>query len=74
MEGDILDHGPAEVADLIRKWDTWEQDALTQELFAQRRRVVDAERSLQTRETKKAREDVRIGANKVPPPSADWMS
>src|SRR5437868_1142417 len=34
----------------------WERD-----LFRQRKRVVDAERSLQTRETRKAREDIRIG-------------
>lgn len=65
MERDILDHGPEEVAQLIRTWDAWEQDVLTQELFAQRRRVVEAERALQNRGTKKAREDVRIGTNKV---------
>lgn len=38
---------------------------VTRELFAQRRRVADAERALQTKETKKARDDVRIGSNKV---------
>jgi putative SOS response-associated peptidase YedK len=38
----------------------WERD-----LFRQRKRVVDAERSLQTRETRKAREDIRIGNNKI---------
>lgn len=65
MEHDILEHGPEEVAQLIRAWDAWEQDVLTQELFAQRRRVVEAERALQSRDTKKAREDVRIGSNKV---------
>lgn len=65
VERDILEHGPAEVADHIRRWDAWEVDQLTQEIFAQRRRVADAERSLETRETKKAREDIRIGTNKV---------
>jgi len=38
----------------------WEQD-----LFRQRKRVVDAERSLQRKETRKAREDVRIGNKKI---------
>lgn len=65
VEQDILAGGPPEVADLIRKWDAWEVDKLTQQIFAQRRRVADAERSLQAKETKKAREDVRIGTNKV---------
>lgn len=35
------------------------------ELFKQRKRVVDAERSLETKETRKAREDVRIGNKKI---------
>lgn len=65
MERQILEHGPAEVADLIREWDAWEIDQLTKEIFAQRRRVADAERALLARDTKKAREDVRIGTNKV---------
>ncbi|WP_129136363.1 SOS response-associated peptidase family protein [Luteimonas sp. YGD11-2] len=65
LERDILEHGPAELADLIRRWDAWETDKLTQELFAQRRRVADAQRALQAKDTKKAREDVRIGTNKV---------
>ena len=38
----------------------WESD-----LFLQRKRLADAQRSLQTRETKKAREDVRIANNKI---------
>lgn len=38
----------------------WESD-----LFVQRKRLVDAERSLQTRETKKAREEVRIANSKI---------
>lgn len=65
LERDLLEHGPSELADLIRHWDAWEIDQLTQEIFAQRRRVGDARRALQTRDTKKAREDVRIGTNKV---------
>lgn len=35
------------------------------EIFKQRRRVADAERALQTKVTKKAQEDARIGASKV---------
>lgn len=65
LERDILEHGPIELADLIRRWDAWETDKLTQELFAQRRRVADAQRALQAKDTKKARENVRIGTNKV---------
>lgn len=65
VERDILEHGPPELADLIRRWDAWETEQLTREIFAQRRRVADAERALQARDTKKAREDVRIGSAKV---------
>ena len=39
--------------------------ATEQELFKQNKRVADAERALQSRVTKKAQEDVRIGRNKV---------
>ena len=38
----------------------WEKD-----LFVQKKRLADAERSLQTKETKKAREDVRIASSKI---------
>lgn len=38
----------------------WERD-----LFTQKKRLADAERSLQAKETKKAREDVRIASNKI---------
>ncbi len=65
VERDILAHGPPVLADLIRRWDTWEIDQLTREIFAQRRRVADAERALQAKATRKAAEDVRIGSNKV---------
>lgn len=64
-ERDILESGPAVLTELIKRWDAWEVDQLTQEIFIQRRRVADADRALQTKETKKAREDVRIGSNKV---------
>ncbi|MBB1061868.1 SOS response-associated peptidase family protein [Marilutibacter spongiae] len=64
-ERDILEHGPPEVAELIRQWDAAEVNDLTQELFNQRKRVADGERALQAKATKKAAEDVRIGTNKV---------
>ncbi|TWG92852.1 putative SOS response-associated peptidase YedK [Luteimonas sp. J16] len=65
VERDLLANGPEEVAVLVRRWDAWETDRLTREVFAQRRRVADAERALQARDTKKAREDARIGSAKV---------
>src|SRR5690606_41768398 len=64
-ERDRRANGPPEGAELIRRWDAWESDQLTQEIFAQRRRVADAERVLQVKATKKAADDVRIGTNKV---------
>src|SRR5277367_3215320 len=42
------------------KRDEWEQ-----EVFAQRRRVAEAEEALAKRETKKAREEIRIGTKKA---------
>jgi putative SOS response-associated peptidase YedK len=45
---------------LKAKRDEWEK-----EIFAQRRRVAEAEESLAKRETKKAREDIRIGTKKA---------
>jgi putative SOS response-associated peptidase YedK len=41
----------------VVKWET--------DLFAQRKRLADAQRSLHVRETKKAREEIRIANNKV---------
>jgi putative SOS response-associated peptidase YedK len=38
---------------------------LEQDLFAQKTRLVNADRSLKTKETKKAREDVRIAMSKI---------
>jgi len=38
---------------------------LEQDLFTQKTRLVNAERSLKTKETKKAREDVRIATSKI---------
>jgi putative SOS response-associated peptidase YedK len=38
---------------------------IEKELFSQKTRLVNADRTLQTKETKKAREDVRIATNKI---------
>lgn len=65
LELDAIANGPPEVAAAVREADLAEIDRLTQEVFTQRKRVGDAERSLQAKETKKAREDVRIGMAKV---------
>lgn len=49
----------------VEQWNRAEATILEQELFANRKRLADAERSLQVKETKKAREDVRIAGNKI---------
>ncbi|HHA2954772.1 TPA: SOS response-associated peptidase family protein [Stenotrophomonas maltophilia] len=49
----------------IEQWNRAEATLLEQELFANRKRLADAERALQLKETKKAREDVRIAGNKI---------
>ncbi|MEA9605689.1 SOS response-associated peptidase family protein [Xanthomonas campestris pv. plantaginis] len=65
MVRELLEIGPPELQENLRAADAAEADILTREIFDQKRRVGDAERALQLRETKKAREDVRIGTNKV---------
>lgn len=58
---------PAELAvwTEVEQWNRAEAAVLEQELFANRKRLADAERALQVKETKKAREDVRIAGNKI---------
>lgn len=53
------------VAELIATFDRAEAARLEQEVFAQRKRLADAERKLQARHTKAASESKRIAANKV---------
>lgn len=65
MIRELLEIGPPELQASLRAADAEAIAQLEQEIFAQRKRVADAERKLQTRETKKARDDVRIGTNKV---------
>lgn len=65
MEIEILNDGPRELAEIIRGYDAREMADLEQELFKQKKRVADGERSQQSKETKKARDDVRIGTDKM---------
>ncbi|MBV6788497.1 SOS response-associated peptidase family protein [Xanthomonas euvesicatoria] len=65
MVRELLEIGPPELQENLRAADAAEADMLTREIFDQKCRVGDAERALQVRETKKAREDVRIGTNKI---------
>ena len=53
------------IAQMIRDFDTKQIEKYEQEIFKQRKRLADAERTLQTKTTKKALEDQRIAANKV---------
>lgn len=55
----------AEIQALITAFNESEISKAEQELFKQRKRVADAERILQSKTTKKAQEDVRIGTEKV---------
>lgn len=65
MERELLRDGRPDLAEAIRQWDAQEIAQLEQEIFKQRKRVADGERALQSKPTKKAQEDVRIGAAKV---------
>lgn len=65
MIRELQEIGPPELQANLREADTAAIAALEQEMFSQRKRVADAERKLLTKETKKARDDVRIGGNKV---------
>lgn len=58
---------PAELAVWaeVEQWNRAEATILERELFANRKRLADAERALQVKQTKKAREDVRIAGNKI---------
>jgi putative SOS response-associated peptidase YedK len=54
-----------EIAALIAEGDAEEAHALEAELFKQKTRLTNAERSLRTKPTKKAAEDKRIAINKI---------
>lgn len=54
-----------EIQALIAEWNASEATKLEQELFKQTKRLNDANRVLQTKETKKALDDQRISADKI---------
>src|ERR1700733_180857 len=49
----------------IAQWSEEQSTKLEQELFKQKKRLVDAERTLQTKTIKKAQEDQRIATDKI---------
>lgn len=49
----------------IQEWNAWDATAFEQELFTQKTRLVNAERALQSKVTKKAENDVRVATNKI---------
>ncbi len=53
------------IKEAIDRYRTQQGSAIEQDLFKQRKRLADAERSLETKTTKKATEDVRIATDKV---------
>jgi len=57
--------GEAEIKSAIESYKAEREMALEQELFAQRRRLVDAERKLQEKPTKGALESQRIATDKI---------
>jgi len=54
-----------QIKDLIEEWNAEQVSELEQELFKQVKRRNDAERTLQTKTTKKAQEDLRISTSKI---------
>ena len=54
-----------EIHALIQSYDATQVSTLEQTLFKQKKRLADAERSLQTKSTKKALEDRRIATTKI---------
>jgi putative SOS response-associated peptidase YedK len=57
--------GVTEIQSMIRKFDEAQATKLQQEVFAQRKRLADAERTLQSKTTKAATESKRIAADKI---------
>ena len=53
------------IKDLIEAFRAREEKKFQEDIFRQRRRLSDAERSLQVKETKKAKEDIRIATDKI---------
>jgi hypothetical protein len=55
----------AKIAAMIRQRDAEQVSKLEKDLFALKKRLADAERTLQTKETKKALNDRRVATNKI---------
>jgi putative SOS response-associated peptidase YedK len=53
------------IAQLIREYDAQQVTKLEKDIFAQKKRLADAERTLQSKETKKALNDRRVAKNKI---------
>jgi putative SOS response-associated peptidase YedK len=54
-----------QIRDWIEEWKTQQTTEIEKELFALKKRLADAERSLQTKVTKKAQNDQRIATDKI---------
>lgn len=55
----------AKIADMIETFNEKDIASLEQEMFKQKKRLADAERTLQTKETKKALNDQRVASTKI---------
>lgn len=62
---DAFDESTPTVRAMIDQWQAEERTALEQEIFKQKKRLADAERTLLTKTTKKALEDQRISTDKI---------
>lgn len=65
FERDVTTPEEVEIKGLIEAYKADRAMALEQELFAQRKRLADAERSLQTKQTKAALDSLRIAPSKI---------
>ncbi|MHB8679546.1 MAG: hypothetical protein ACYC7G_07410 [Rudaea sp.] len=57
--------GERQVKALIDEYNSGHAAKLEQELFKQKKRLADAERTIRTKATKKAQEDMRIAVDKI---------
>lgn len=65
FEGEASTPEELEIQELIAAYKAERAMVLEQEIFAQRKRLADAERSLQTKQTKAALESLRIAPSKI---------
>lgn len=62
---DATDGDELKIRHWIQEWNSEQATAIEQELFTQKTRLVSAERTLQTKVTKKAQSDQRIATDKI---------